>query len=96
MRLFAGTTLGKVAVPFEATDILDIMEGLKCGMRTMCRWRVDVVVKGLYNCKVVLRVGLIVSQQKLLWKSKTKKWQTMILMQSFHMLISTQFLTCEK
>ncbi len=62
-----------MAISSEAMDILDTMEGLACGMKTICRWKVDVVVKGLYTCKVLLRVGLIVSQQECLGKSKDKE-----------------------
>lgn len=29
------------------------------GMKTVCRWEVDVCVKGLYNFEAVVRVGLI-------------------------------------
>ena len=49
-----------------------------CGIKRICRWRLDVVVKGLYNCKVVLRVGLILCSRNSWGKSKTKKGQTII------------------
>ena len=46
------------------------------------------MVNGLYNCKVVLRVGLMKWQQVFVGGKSDKEWANGFLVQVFHMLIS--------